>query len=378
VKSYFPLVGLLISPVLWSQSSNPPSPPQKQLLSQPDPLPLVRELRGMIDHDELVAAADLAAKLDAVVQAKQSAWLIRDAHERVDQVLTWLPIDTESIWVNQEPFTIQANESLELMGLRPISVQSLDRLFALNDGEFYRALSGRTIRLVIAGGRNMQGPLSARSVPGPIAAQDVAYFYFFSDAVELPTPDELVQGRPVWRGVAKIDAGEPPRARAQRHKRVDENWMSCARPDLLVLTNKKELLAEILLRISHGSKTRALPATLPEWNQVDQQAQLWGLRHYSDQSKPKPDERGFKNAYLPSPDGLAVGATVQIDAAQRLEVRYLSHANPAQHGPGDIWRDQCQIDQPQPGVWRLVSDARARGPWPVWFAMMMLGFGMYQ
>jgi hypothetical protein len=346
---------------------------------QPDPLPIVRELRSVIERDELGAAADLAAKLDAVVQAKQSAWLIRDAHERVDQVLTWLPAETESIWANQEPFTLQADESLDLMTSRPTLLQSLDRLCALDDGKYYRALSGRTIRLVIAGGRNMGGQGEVIGIPGPIAAQDVAYFYFFSEPVELPGHDELMEGHPVWRGVAKIDAGAPLQPRQKRPQREDENWMSLTRPDLLVLTNKRELLSEVLSRILHGSKIRALPPTLPEWNQVDRNAPFLGLRHYADQSKPKPGERGFKNAYLPYPDAAAVGTVVQIDTErQRLEILYLSQVRPAQRGTSDSLRREFQIDQPQAGVWRLVSDIGQRGPWPVHLALMMLGFGMYR
>lgn len=379
MKSYFPLIGLLISTVIWCQS--PPengTPSAVSRTVQPDPLRLTRELRAVIDRDELVAAVDLAAKLDALIQAKQSAWLIRDAQERVNEVLTWLPADTESVWVNQEPFTLRADESLELMGERPILLQSLDRLCAMDEGKYYRALSGRTIRLAVAGGRNMRGSGPALAIPGPIAAQDVAYFYFFSEAVDLPTPDELVQGRPVWRGVAKIDAGPPTWPSRERQEREDENWMSLARPDLLVLTNNKELLDEILLRILHGSKTRALPATLPEWNHVNLHAPFWGLRHYTDQSRQRPGERGFTNAELPYPDGVAVGATIQLDTAQqRLEIRYLSQAQLAQRR-GNNLRRQFQIDQPENGVWRLVSDARQRGPWPVHLALMMLGFGMYR
>jgi hypothetical protein len=161
-------------------------------------------------------------------------------------------------------------------------------------------------------------------------------------------------------------------------KREDESWVALARPDLLVLTNKKDLLREILDRIANGSKSRALPADLPEWSQVDRTASFWAIRHYSAQSKPKPEERGFQNAELPQPDGAALGVAVQFDTeGQRLEIRYLSEAKPAQRGPGDVSQSQFQLDRPQEGVWRLVSDIRERGPFPVHFAMTMLGFGVY-
>jgi hypothetical protein len=71
---------------------------------------------------------------------------------------------------------------------------------------------------------------------------------------------------------------------------------------------------------------------------------------------------------------------VRFDATtQRLEVRYLSESSPLQFGPtADHLQREFQIDQLQPGVWRMASDLAQRGGFPMHFAMLMLGFGMYQ
>jgi hypothetical protein len=108
---------------------------------------------------------------------------------------------------------------------------------------------------------------------------------------------------------------------------------------------------------------------------------LWGLRHYADASKPKQGEQGFAAADLPHyPDRKAVGATVRFDSlTQRVEITYLSSAELSRRrGAADLLAREFQVDQPEAGVWRLVSDVQARGPFPVHSALIMLGFGMYR
>src|ERR1700719_2961567 len=90
-----------------------------QTTGDADLLKLTRELRDAVGGDSLTSAADLAAKLDDAVQQRYKAWLVRDADQRVNEVLTWLPRDIESVWVNQEPLTIKPEESPALLYRRP-------------------------------------------------------------------------------------------------------------------------------------------------------------------------------------------------------------------------------------------------------------------
>ena len=357
---------LLISTALAAQNSN-----RAKLVD------LTRELRTAIQNDSLESAMDIATKLDDAVHAKYQSWLVRDSGERVEEVLSWLPPDTESFWVNREPCVLDRVESVELLNGRPTQEYSLDRLIALNDGSLYSHLTGRTLRLVMAATRGTKSPaFDVISVPRGMPQQDVAYFYFFAEPVDLPPPDESIQGVPVWQGSAIGNTEGIAQSGAPRN---DANWIALARPDSLILTNKKELLDEILGRVARGSKTRALPASLPEWTQTDNTAPFWGLRHYTAQSRPKPGERGCEAAQLPEPDCHATGVAVRFDTKkERLEIRYLSETQPAQSGAPDSMLRQFQIDEAQTGVLRLVADVEHRGPFPMHFAMVMLGFGLYR
>ena len=320
----------------------------------------MQDLRVAIGRNDLNLAADLTKKLDDAVQTRYRAWLIRDASERVEEALSWLPVDTESLWINQDPFIIKADDSRELLQNRPTDLYSMDRLRALNDGKLFRALNDRVIRFVIGATRGMGIHPQEQGVPEPIAErQDVIYFYYFSEPINLSGADESIQGQPVWRGIVKINRETPFRLPApERSQEEDENWIAVARPDLLILTNNKNLLKEVLDRVVLGSKSRALPATLPEWRHVDRGASFWGLRHYTDRSRPERGQRGFGSADLPQPDGSAIGATVRFDAPkQRLEIRYLSPAPLAQDRQTS---HEFTLDQPETGVWRLISDIRER------------------
>ena len=185
----------------------------------------------------------------------------------------------------------------------------------------------------------------------------------------------------MWHAIAKIDAGEAPRPGEKPAQRDDENWLALARPDAMILTNGRAILAEVLARAAFGSKTRAMPADLPEWAHVDRSASFWGLRHYTDGAKAKPGDPRAGVADLPHhPDSKAVGATVRFDAAkQQMELVYLS-PSPLLRRPGmaDLLGREFKVDQPEAGVWSLTSDVRARGPFPVHFAFVTLGFGMYR
>ena len=242
---------LLFSAVMVAQT-----PGQTGLLRQAE------ELQSAIRNDSLSRATEIATELDASLQAQHRAWLIRDASDRVEEALSWLPTDVEGFWVNQEPYVLNAGDSAQLLSGRPTQLYSLDRLIAMNEGQIYRSLSNRTIRLAIAAVRGMPR-LDIVSVPSATSTQDIVCFYFFTAPIDLSSPDESIQGRPVWQASARIDAGGPFRPGAPREQRDDPNWLALARPDMLILANRKDLLTEVLGRVVNGSRAKALPATLP-------------------------------------------------------------------------------------------------------------------
>src|ERR1044071_3595584 len=93
-----------------------------------DPVKLLRDLLTAIEDDSLATAAELAGKLDLAVQDRYSAWLLGDADQRIEEALTWLPGDTESVWVNRKPLAIRPELDVAMMWDRPDESYSVDRL----------------------------------------------------------------------------------------------------------------------------------------------------------------------------------------------------------------------------------------------------------
>ena len=107
---------LSLALLVWSLGAQPPKPA--------DLSPLLRDFRTAIQNDSLDTATELADRLELAVQQQLNRSLIRDAKERARQTLGWLPPDIESFWVNQEPFTIDPEQSLQVLSYQPIRVYS--------------------------------------------------------------------------------------------------------------------------------------------------------------------------------------------------------------------------------------------------------------
>ena len=352
-----------------------------QTSSTPDLTKLIQSFNTAVRDDNLTLAAEIAAKLDAAVQKRYHRWLVRDAQERVDEALTWLPVETEAITVHQRPFTVSDELAEFKTDEHPSQDSMVERLAKLNAGAFYKALRGRTIRLVVAGAANMR----SRGRPGsfidpPLSPDaDSAWFYFFTEPLSIEifgSPDFSARNTPVWRGTAELSVASTGRGERKASVREDESWLALARPDLLVMTTSRELLEKIANRIANGSKERALPGTLPEWQYVNRAAPVWGLRHYSspgdaiDNTNPR-----SKQDILRFSDPAATGLVMQFDPdTQRIEMDYLSTTD---HLPAMI--DGLPLAQfrheRSAGLWRLTAEQKSR---LILHAIGLLGFGGYR
>lgn len=178
------------------------------LPAQPPPPPnldvLIHEVRSAIEKADLTTASDIAAKLDAAVHQQFQTWLIRDAKQRVDEVLTWLPEDSETLMVYQEPFVISAKDTPADFDGHPARLYATDRLLALDGGKFYAALNGLTVRLVAVGMRDIRARFpgfDTTSTPAPLPQTEAAYFYFLDRPLDMNTFDALA--RDDW-GLARL------------------------------------------------------------------------------------------------------------------------------------------------------------------------------
>jgi hypothetical protein len=342
------------------------------LFAQTEINDLIVRLRGQLQASSLIEAAKTADQLSAATTARYHAWLVSDSNERADEVLSWLPPETEGFWVNRRPLEPPAERDPETA---PLDWYLFDRLKGQDDGRYYKLLDARMVRMVMAAVRTVPSPnFETMMMPGPIASQEVIYFYFLTAALNIGPADEVVNGSPLWRGTGRITERISAVPFTTPLAREDTNWLALPKPDLLILSSRKELLLSVLTQMSNQPSTRPLPSTLPEWQYVDRSSDFWGLRHFSQQSKPKAGERGCITAELPFPDCRATGATVRYEAASgAMKIRYLSPANIKPLREVDF-----KVTRPGPGEWEIDTDAVSRGPIPAYIGLAILGFGDYR
>ncbi len=135
----------------------------------------------------------------------------------------------------------------------------------------------------------------------------------------------------------------------------DGHFVCLAKPDLIITTNDKLLMLAILSRLDSWWLPRvALPATMREWKFVNQQANYWGMRHFSksDITSPSHDANGK------AIDSQATGVTFEFaDNDHDLQMTYLSESSERQQLASKLIKDADAWSLRHVLVKPLTSDA---------------------
>src|SRR5438128_287284 len=138
---------------------------------QPATADLLRRTDGLeaaIQVGDWTRAAQLSRDLKAAVQDARNHAMAAAATELRDSILAWLPADTETLIVAQQPFTIVAQDGTKV----PSALESARGyvLFLLGAPEqqmAYKALTGRTVRLAALAARRFGEDPSGDREPLP-------------------------------------------------------------------------------------------------------------------------------------------------------------------------------------------------------------------
>ena len=204
----------------------------------------------------------------------------------VDDVLWWLPTDTESVIVASGPFGFPpAEEKLD---------KNIQQSAEENDVIPIEQLQShfRQIPLIQFWGlpNESRGDLdslpvlfaleSSRHVRYPPLGDDVMKFegcsiaVFKTDTAIGPRlQDKLIAGGGRLEAVG-------PKSLVVIDDPSEPAFFASPRPGVLIACNNREYLRSILLRTDNRQPARALPRNLREWRYVNRAALFWGFRHY--------------------------------------------------------------------------------------------------
>ncbi len=242
-------------------------------------------------------------------------------------------------------------------------------------------LGGRKVILGVQGARRFRSPTA------------LGLMTYEGGQVLVFDADLGTAGEQLWEALKK-DAQQmfelEGRAVAEFQRKLEEDvWTYyVVRPfGRIVLTaTDRGYLLEMLRRMVRSGPGRALPESLPEWQQLDRTARVWAIRHYDPadaELDPSSPLRGPAPANRPDPK--AVGLVFYLDPARpRAIVKYLSGADDGVRVAASLWRHRHadldpEIRQRTAGVVEIAAVLeKERGSEMFWFVLLAaLGHGIY-
>ncbi len=199
----------------------------------------------------------------------------------------------------------------------------------------------------VLAGRHLEQVNSGRINGAPVVHTDWTCFLWLTERVDeslLGPPSENARSRALW-------TWNPPQNRFSDGK---AHWVALPRPDLLMVTNERGALDEVLAlsdKVAPAPNALAL-SKLQAWKQINRQAPAWAFRGFS--------------------SGDPSAMTAQVDAATGLlEIFYMSQAETPPFSK-DLSPD-FQPDQPRPGTWRYRANMKDRGAFLILHLFGVLG-----
>jgi hypothetical protein len=260
----------------------------------------------------------------------------------VDDVLWWLPEDTETLMVAQGPIALGAQIreiDVDALGLaRTIQLMTL----AIGDDhvtpELEKTVWSRPIALAVQGSRRFRVPNGF----GMMRYEGALILVFQDDlgangkALEQSlrkqaTKTEVLSGVPVATFDGKMVRTEwdvfydLPGEKAEGEPQPLYVALPCK--NTIICASDRDYLTSVLTRMARRAETRAFPASRPEWRHLDPTARTWAIRCFDVKEAPRDGtsrSRGKKAAG--SPDNEATGLVFWVDPANRnnAKIKYLS------------------------------------------------------
>ena len=337
------------------------------------------QLQAAIGLGDWKKAAALSSAHQAATDLARDQSFSKGNAVLVDQLLKWLPADTETLAVSAAPLSpwFHPSNREPANALVAATGYLLSLLESLEEGKIAKRLERETLSLSAIAARRFQNhdPSPSGALPlGMIAYQGCA-FYAFSNAVPPSTfeglPAAVISGRTTWTAEGKDyePAGDAPAS-------ADIHFLALLRPDVLTVCTDKAFFTTVLSRLNGKGPSRALPDSLPEWKQLDRSAPFWALRHFD--PKRASEDPTLSELAAVSPNSF--GVTLQIGRANTARfLRFLgkSPENPFAEMKGDPQFASFAIQQIKPGIWQVSGGTSAEADSMfTFFAMGLLGFAV--
>jgi hypothetical protein len=253
----------------------------------------------------------------------------------LQEVLSWLPEDTETISVARGSFVLnskiaQSEAHEDENENRVVSDRELGEpfetlplsLFGFKDGLLLPHLKGKRISLAIEGARHFRPPSGFGEMP----YEGCAIAVFVDDL----NTDMASFAKDNRKSLLKVEQIAGQVVAVFQEKLENDTWTAfVASPNkhILAVATNRDYLIEVLMRLQGKKGNRALPNDLPEWKYVNTDLQFWGLRHFDrtqaklDPSSPFGGQKSANDA-----DEQAIGLVYAFDrsSGKTAKITYLT------------------------------------------------------
>jgi hypothetical protein len=315
----------------------------------------------------------------------------------LNQVLSWLPVDTETVLGANGPFAwdpkAPSKDSPSQERLTATELEMQSRMFPLTllnfkNGEFGEFVKGKTVLLAIEGSRRFRPP------------SELGLMRYEGCLIMVFIPTVSLDGAAFMSAVAnsavRFEERNGTKIAVFEEESEGDTWTTFVgfpRGNVAVVATNLDYLATLLVRMRGTPGARALPQDLSEWKHVDTNAPVWGIRHYLKQGAeldPSSPLQGQNAANIP--DANAVGVTLSFSPAadrtatvdyfstnpdvRRILSGYLTMEDAATAAPREF---QMRLRQPAAGVLEASIDLSAtEAIQRLLFGLMaMLGHAIY-
>jgi hypothetical protein len=249
----------------------------------------------------------------------------RKLPDHLNQVLDWLPSDTETLVVANGPFEIPAKVADdEEVGPFIESARSLAcGLLGLQEGFLQERLQGQQVVFAVEANRRFTAPKGLGLMPYE-GCQILQFDLSAQDRLESAVAACFEKAQQTVQL-----GGTKPAVFTERLE--DDEWtflVAQPRRGLLICATNQKFLEQVLERMSRVQPDRAFPDSLPEWRHVDVTAPVWAIRHYRrDFAGSDPSSPFMPRPAANVPDDKAVGFVFWFDAETKMaNARYLTGA----------------------------------------------------
>ena len=252
----------------------------------------------------------------------------------LNQVLSWLPVDTETILAANGPFAwypnALSNDSPSQERLTATELEMQSRMFPLGllnfkNGGLGEFVKGKTVSLAIEGSRRFRPPRALG-----LMRYEGCLVMIFVPTVSL---DGAAFMRTAANSAVRFEERNGTRVAVFEERSENDTWTTFVgfpRSNVAVAATNLDYLVGLLDRMRGTPGTHALPPNLSEWRHVDTKAPVWGVRHYQKQGAeldPSSPLLGQNAANVP--DANAVGVTFSFaPAAERTATVDYFSTNP--------------------------------------------------